>query len=263
MPTLIVSDQNADEQIEQHRHRLRGKVLYGQAGCLPRTIPFGEIPDVKPASFLFPRIPREKWADLIRAGQGTFLGNLTRPVLPPHDQAQTNYCWAHGSTRAVEALRVYQGQLPLILSAESVAVPLTGGQNRGGTPDEALLQLRKYGACKQEFWPLNDLNIKHAKTGWDNDRLDHQVIAWADVENFADQMTLALHRIPVAIGLGWWGHLVCQLDPILFPDGTFGLGCDNSWGSDYGENGYFILTESKGTADLGAFAPISETFSPH
>ena len=261
MPTLIITDANADEQVRLLRARLNGHELYGWRGCIKRTSVYGCIEGVQPSSFLFPRIPRSEWKRLILEGGGTFLSDLTRPVLPPHDQGNTNYCWAHGSVRAEEAILVYHGQAPKILSAESVAVPLTGGRNRGGSPDEALKRLMSHGCCEQRFWPMNDLNIKHAKEGWIDNALDHVILRWADVENFADQMTLALHRIPVAIGLGWWGHLVCQLDPILLPDGGFGLGCDNSWGADYGENGYFILDEKHGTADLGAFAPISTTFA--
>jgi hypothetical protein len=166
---------------------------------------------------------------------------------------------------------VYQLQKPEILSAESVAVPVTGGRNRGGSPDEALERLMSHGCCKQSYWPPNDLNISHAKIGWEQNALNHVILRWADLENFDDQATLALHRIPVAIGLGWWGHLVCQLDVVYLddipaldaidrPSGQFGVGFDNSWGADYGENGYAYLDERHATADLGAFAPISATF---
>ncbi len=75
------------------------------------------------------------------------------------------------------------------------------------------------------------------------------------------QMTLALRRLPVPIGLGWWRHLVCQLGPIHYGGTDFGVGCDNSWGPKYGDNGYFELTERRGTADLGAFVPLTENFA--
>ncbi len=260
MPPIIITDENEQEQRNIHISRLNGHQLYGWRGYKKRTTKFGAVPGVPPATFLFPRIPRSEWVDRILEGKGTFLHDLTAGILPPHDQGTTNFCWAHGSVRAVEALRVYQGQSPLILSAESVAVPVTGGRNRGGSAEEALEQLSKFGCCRQEFWPNNDLNIRHAKTGWEADAIDHVILKWADIENFEDQVTLALHRIPVAIGLDWWGHLVCQLDPVILPDGSIGIGIDNSWGPDWGENGYGILDERHGTAD-GAFAPISESFS--
>lgn len=257
----LIDSTNASIQIRLQQERLRGKYLYGSSGCYPRQSKYGELPGVVPSSFIFPRIPRSEWRQLIFDGQGTFLGDLTKDILPPHYQGHTNYCWAHGSVRAVESLRVYEAQSPIILSAESVAVPITGGVNRGGSPDEALEQLRKFGACDQTYWPLNDLNQRHAKVGWDQERFNHIINTWVDVENFDDQMTLAFHRIPIAIGLGWWGHLVCQLNPIYLGNDKFGIEFDNSWGPDYGENGRGVLDEDHGTADLGAFAPLSETFS--
>ncbi len=261
MPPLIITDSNADEQVKIRLARLNGKHLYGTDGCTLRKTPYGHISNCTPASFFFQMIPREKWKGIIENDGGPWLHDLTKDVLPPHDQGATNYCWAHGSVRAAEILRVYQGQSPRILSAESVAVPLTGGRNRGGSADEALGQLMDFGACQQKFWPVNELDIRKAKQGWKEDALDHMLLNWLDVNTWEMQITLALHRIPIAIGLRWWGHLVCQLDPVILPNGEVGIGIDNSWGADWGENGYGVLDEKHGFADFGAFAPISETFA--
>lgn len=261
MPLVIRSDSDAAEQIyEMNRRRHRDK-FDKPDDCLPRIRAYGLIPCVRKCSSVIERIPRNQWSKLIKAGAGNWLSDLRKGKIEPHNQGSTPLCWAHGSVRAVEVLRVYEGQAPLLLSAEALVYEITGGRMRGGSPDEALGALSAYGTCDQSLWPHNTLNVREADESWKTNRERHIILDWLDIENFDDQMTLALKRIPVAIGLGWWGHCVCQLDPIDFEDGSFGIGFDNSWGSSFGDNGYGILHESKATADLGAFAPISETFS--
>lgn len=260
MPPLVITADNAKAQIEQQRLRLQEGDAEGDVGCYQDDVPLRSLAGTIPCSRLYRTIPRDEWKDRIREQKGADLHTITKDVLPPHDQGSTNYCWAHGSVRALEIQRVYQGMNPEILSAESVAVPLTGGRNRGGTPTEALKQLRQYGACLQTYWPKNDRNINHAKPGWKDNRLYYQILRWVIPHSWEEQITLALHNIAIAVGLNWWGHLIVQKRAVILPDGSVGTGCDNSWGPSYGDNGYFELDESHGTATLGAFGPISATF---
>lgn len=260
-PLIIRTDEDAFYARAAYNLRLGLAESATPTACKSRLTMYGDAPNCKPCSSILKRIPRDHWPDLIRKGKGRWLSDIRGRQLKPHDQGSTPLCWAHGSVRAIEINRLYGGQKPLLLSAEQVAYFATKGRMRGGSPDEAMQILQERGTCHQEYWPLNSFNIRQADQRAETDCEEHKLLDWLDIENFDDQMTCALNRIAVPIGLRWWGHLVCQLDPIMFDDGTFGIGIDNSWGEDWGDWGYGILHESKGTADLGAFAPIAQTFS--
>jgi len=232
-----------------------------EASVFPRRTLYASTAFADPLHVRMETIPRNLWKKLFDNQEGSFLQDVLAEQLAPHNQGQTRYCWAHACVRTLEALRVWQGQQPCLLSAESIAVPITGGRNRGGTCDEAIPQLREYGACRQELWPLNDLNERHAEPSWKVDRLRFRLLRWIETKSWDEQMTLAFKRIPLAIGLGWWGHMPCQLGPARLPNGELGIVIDNSWGPNWGENGRGVLDEEHGTADLGAFAPIVETWS--
>jgi len=259
MPTLLIDESNYLQQIRYRRDRLprdqRDKPGY--------LTPFNEkayLAYADPAESHLQPIPRSRWPELIRRYRGNFLGDHTRPLLKPHDQDRTNYCWSHATIRTLEAHNAWTRKTGLLFSPESVAVPLTNGRNEGGWPEDAMKRLITHGACRADYWPANDRDIHHAKPGWSENAALHRVKRFIYVRDFDMQMTCAFHRIALAILLPWWNHAVCQLDPLLFDDGTFGLGCDNSYGPDYGENGYFLLTERRGTTDPGAVGILSTTF---
>lgn len=267
MPPLIIDNHNYIQQINERLDRLqiprpfRDPQTTHQAslknpGCKPRIATYGSLSFAPPAEQTIDLIPRNLWSRLITEGKGTFLSDLCRPKLPPHDQGSTNYCWAHGAAYPIETAILFATNNPLTLSAESIAVPLTGGRNRGGTPEEALTRLVTHGACAQTFWPPNDRDITHALPGWQQDALLHRLCKFVDVLGFPYQITLALKRIPVILPLNWWRHEVAQLDPIQLDTDTYGLGCMNSWGPDYANEGYFILAEEKAEAEDGAFGVL-------
>jgi hypothetical protein len=258
--TLRIDESNFLDAFQEHQRRIDGHPILPNPGCKPRKSVYGSLNFAPGAENFIKPIPRSEWPAMIEAGRGSWLHDMVKDFLPPHDQGQTNYCWAHAPVRALEVTRLWEGQPPFVLSAESIAVPVTGGANRGGAIEDAVRQIVNHGACLQSMWPLNDRNEKAANPEWKDNRRHFRLITHCEVKGFDMQMTFALLRLPAAIGLNWWGHAICQLDPIMFEDGTFGIGCDNSWGADYGDNGYFTLTERRGTADLGAIAPLSATF---
>ena len=226
-------------------------------GYIKGTVPKGM------ATFrsVYPLIPRSQWSALIAQGKGTFLGDLMRKQgIPVKDQDGLGYCWVYASTECVEAVRALQGQPFVELSPESVGGPLTGWHNQGGNGLDALDQLTKAGACSVSFMDsANSLSQRRWKTGWQADALNHRITdAWASIDdgNFDAVMTAALLRLPVSIGLDWWGHQVLITEPVDIGGGRFGLGFRNSWGKTYGDDGYDTLDESKAKPD-GSFAEVS------
>jgi hypothetical protein len=263
MAIKIIRGENVLDAQREQRARLAPFARRLGPGCLPSRLKTLSYPWVAAAEDYFTPIPRSQWKTLIEQQTSPFLDQLRGEDLPPHDQGNTNYCWAHGTVRTVEIESLYQTGIAQLYSAESIGVPVTGGRNRGGTPEEALSRLRSHGACRQELWPRNELSTRLWTPEVETDALRHRILRFLRVDSWDMQITLAFLRFPVAIGLRWWGHLVAQLSPVILPDGEIGIGCDNSWGADYGENGYFALTEDTGTADLGAVAPLSVTWQTH
>jgi len=261
MPTLLINRDLQPWARRDRNQRIDADDYGFKAGCLP-TAALPRTPNLcAPAHDYIDPIPRSKWKDLINRLAHADLHTLAGDRLPPHDQGRTNLCWAHGSVRTVEYAQLYETNHAILRSAESVGVPVTGGVNRGGYPEEALARLISHGACRQDLWPKNSLKLSHWNDTVADDAQSGRVIRWLKVESWEMQVTLGLHRIPVAIGLGWWRHLVCQVNPVILPDGSVGIGCDNSHGAKYGDNGYFLLDEASGTADIGAFAPLTVNWS--
>lgn len=260
MTHIILTDDHAKAAVDEANTRANVQAGKSYSGCLPRSTMYGACPGTVKSKDIFPRIPRSEWVRMIKEGKGTFLQDLAKGVLPVHDQNGKSLCWMHGSVRSLELVKIYENQKPELLSAECAAFMITGGRDRGGYPEEALEQLRTKGTCTESMWPRNQLTDRSAMEGWKLELPYNVILDWMEVENFDDQMTLALNRVPVPIGLGWWGHLVCQLGPELGPDDEPLIVFDNSWGEDWGDNGRGLLNERQGTADLGAFAPISATF---
>jgi hypothetical protein len=176
------------------------------------------------------------------------------------DQDGTNYCWVYASASSVEAIRALQGQPYVNLSPESIGGPVRNWRNQGGWGLEALEQLQTVGACRMDFMDKpNSLSPSRWKSGWQADCANYKITeAWATIDDgdFDAVFTAALLRLPVSIGLNWWGHQVLITAPVVFDNGSFGVEFRNSWGADYGDDGFATLTENKAQPD-GSFACVS------
>jgi hypothetical protein len=226
-------------------------------GLLPEPAEFaaGKLPHAPPFSESFAVIPRAEWKDRIKAREDRPLSRIIRQAgIPTFSQGRTNWCWAHAATKMACACLATQGT-GLVLAPESVAGPASGWRNAGGTLTQGLDQLRKGGACTRDFvLRANSVSPSAMREGWQENALLHRVDEYYSLigSGVWDQMvTAGLLGFAIACGVAWWSHALCYLDPVLLPDGTIGIQHDNSHSSDYGEDGFAVFSESRGTPEVG------------
>ena len=257
MAELVIDDSNYGDFLPHKHDRL--------AGCLPRVTRYGDCAHAVPDR-LQP-IPRDQWDARIKANDehGAWLYDLAKGI-PCQDQDGLGYCHAYSTVMAMMVERIVQGLPLVLLSAESIGGPITGWQNQGAALDQDLQQAAKRGACRQQFMDgRNSISPSRWKAGWEIDCANHIVTEWWDLDSrntFDLAATCALIGIPANQGFGWWGHAVAGAFKLRRgKGGRYELMSRNSWGKDYGEDGFFWLAEGKGTPDLGLFAPRQVTAS--
>lgn len=172
-------------------------------------------------------------------------------------------CHAYGPVMAAMCHRLVQNQPHVMLSAESVGGPVTNWKNQGAYPEDDLQQMVNFGACPADMMDA-PLSRKPSKWDpeWEVERFKYRVIEWLDGmlergKAFDAAMTMAILNLAGAAGFTWWGHEVAYcLHAQDLGRGKFAIGGRNSWGKDYGDDGFFYLEEGKGTPDIHLFAVL-------
>lgn len=197
-------------------------------------------------------IPESEWEPRIKEMEETksrLSDLIIQASLPPKDQDGIPYCWIHGPTGCIEALRVVQNQPMVPLSATSAGCIIKGFRAQGGWGKEGLQFIANRGLVPQAQWPENQLKRQYDTP--DNWKLaeNYRTTEWWELKprNFAQHISLLLRRIPTAVGLNYWAHEVYDCDPVVL-DGEVCVRFRNSWGM-WGDNGFSIRRGSKKYAD--------------
>lgn len=212
-----------------------------------------------------PVIPRSEWDERIRdleRSQSRIPDICDAMGLKRKNQRSTNYCWIFAPVYALEIMRVVQGQDYVELSPASCGSKITNFRNVGGWGTAGLKYLVDYGAVPSRLWPDTAIERQFDTPAADNERRRFQVDEWDDLPTTFDAVAdRVLNGFPAPIGLNWWGHEVTATALVkLDGTGRYGMLIDNSWGSEWGQNGRAVLTEAKATPD-DAVSPRSVTAS--
>ena len=199
-------------------------------------------------------IPRSEWDHIILSMEKA----KTRPSdyanflnVECLNQGSTNYSWASAPIYCVMFARAASGLRNITLSTASVGATVKHFKNEPGCIIEAIEHIFEFGAVSNENWPQNEIEMSYNVASNISSFRGTRVVDWYDLApgNFDQLMTHLLKRIPVAVGYNWWSHAVVAADPVAFGDGKYGIRVRSSWGNNYGDNGYIILTENQASPD--------------
>lgn len=218
--------------------------------------PYGSLPYA--SAVTLPLIPESEWEARIKEEeetQSSIVHLCDAAGLKVKNQQQTNYCWINAPTHCVEVLRVVQGQKYVELSPASVGAKIKNFRNVGGWGTEGLEYIADKGLVPASLWPNNAIDKKYDTAAAEAERSKYQVDEWWELKprSLNELATCLLSKIPVAIGLNWWGHEVTAVRLVKTSNG-WGVMIDNSWGTSWGDNGRGVLTGSKMLPD-DAIAP--------
>jgi C1A family cysteine protease len=185
-----------------------------------------------------------------------------RAGLPPKDQKSSSYCWGHAPVHGMELAIVETGAPVKILSSFYPCSQIKHGRNEGGSGIQDVKWCAENGTCVEAMWPpmqfkgvatpeiVQNASLHRITTYEEFEPDDHQLIRSSLVQNQA-----------VTVGIPRWQHEIILV----------GLAWDdakkrwvykgrNSWGSSYGVNGYFILSDAYSKFDeAGRVAAIENS----
>lgn len=265
---VIIDESNWREQIGE-----RGEMHEDDPNSGGQKRLFGLKPRIaKPGSLKFAALPtfdlydRAELSGRIKdmiAQEATLRHLAQRMGIKSYDQASTNYCHANSPALALRLNRAYQGESDVHLSPGSIGGPVTGYRNEGAWIEDDLRQIVEFGVASIDFVPANQISKSGWKPGAVENAALHKCTHWWDLGEKDDRMflrcaTLVLQGIPVCVGYNWWSHAVTLTGLVEISSGKFGFEFRNSWGASYGDDGYGILAEGRGTPDA-AYAPRQST----
>ncbi len=216
-----------------------------KTGCLPRESKVGELCPLLRGNV--PIIPRGEWPELIKKLDEAE-GGLRHMVRTGLDQNGVGSCAAESTTQALQILREYEGQRHVVLSPWFLYHHTSGGVDNGSTIDGNLRFARDRGIAPMDIWPRSrGWRARPSQQAYDaakNFRIDE----FFDCTNVVEIGSALLKGMSVTFG--WSGHSCVLTDLISTTHARY----RNSWGDNWGDNGFGVIRLADIWFGYGAFA---------
>lgn len=198
------------------------------------------------ADVTLPIIPRGQWPERFSLLPEGILRGLVGRI---NNQGNLGSCVGNATVLSVEISRTIAGLSWIDLSASSVYVPLAWPRDRGTDLESAAQQITQVGAAPVSLIAANEWsNPARWPTAWKNAARCFRVVKLGRVQPTFDGVASAvLQGHPVVIGIRWpggGGHSVCVVG-IAQVSNKWHLVIANSWGDDWGDGGFGLLTEAQ------------------
>lgn len=227
-------------------------------GCLPRKAVVGSLYPVfgeEPGRPGIHLIPRKEWSPIDNR-------HFVPKIL---DQDGTGACNAFAAVQTLHCIRSQAG-LPFVeLSAGNLYGRINGGVDRGSLISDAIQALEDVGVCKAETVGHLDWHRRKWPAQWKQEAARFRILEAWDCPTFDHQVSAILLGFFVNTGIlvgynfrpdpdtGWLpdyrggrgGHAMCACGVAYdAKDNHWGLVVANSWGREWGIDGFAIVPES-------------------
>lgn len=173
------------------------------------------------------------------------------------NQKSIPYCWVFAVIRCLEIMRLIETGQKHFLSPASCGAPVKNFRAVGGWGSQALERLKTHGCNYSSDWDdtainrslLTPENIEKAKK--------NIVLEYYSLESWQEHKSCLAQRIPVASGLPYWSHEVCDTGLTIELQPVF----DNSWSPQWGKNGRGVRAGSKMHPGDGDYVAITAAFA--